>query len=73
MAVVLDTAGELCIERAGARAERQVRADVVRQQLAALEEGMDAEAEGFSRVIRVKCDDQVEITRVGASGSDRSS
>jgi len=70
IALVLDTPAELCLERAESRVERRVPAEVVRQQLADLERGINAGAEGFSMVFRLKSTAQVEIRRIIPSGGD---
>ena len=72
IALVLDTPGELCVQRAAARADRTVPPEIVRQQLADLERGIDAEAEGFSNIVRLKPSDQIEIVRTTPHGDDTS-
>jgi protein phosphatase len=64
VAIVLETAEDVCVERAAKRANRMVRAEVVWHQLNDLESGFDGPGEGFSKVFRLKTADQIEIRRI---------
>jgi protein phosphatase len=64
IAIVLETAEDVCVERAAKRATRMVRAEVVWHQLKDLKSGFDGGGEGFSKVFRLKTTDQIEIRRI---------
>jgi protein phosphatase len=71
VAIVFDTPAEMCIERAGQRVERIVRAEIIRDQWQKISAQMEDDLlrEGFHTVVRIKPDERIETQRmVAASG-----
>jgi len=73
VAIVFETPTQLCIARAGSRADRVVTARVIREQLKAMGPQSDEDllSEGFRKVYRVEPEDRVEMRRGAAARAAR--